>query len=279
MGRARRKPLQPSSIRQRLRMHSNRVDSRAVLIGDVRFGSSNIVEAGAVIVGPIEIGDENYFGPNCVVGAPAQDEVTSDALLSVGLQGTSGGLVSIGNRNVFREFVTVHRGLTGITVVGDDCYLMAYSHIAHDVVLRNQVKIANTVQLGGYCWIGRGAYLGLSSSLHQFLVVGAHSMIGMGSILTRATPPGSLAYGNPARLVRPNSVALERLGISRTDWWEKLRDGEQKVGVPEILAEDYAEFSAAVARAAELRTSVKRWRDAKLFSSHKRSSPYGFRRS
>lgn len=250
-------------------MRSNTVDMRAVLIGDVRFGSDNIVEAGAVIVGPIEIGDENYFGPNCVVGAPAQDDVTSDALRSAGLRSTSGGLISIGNRNVFREFVTVHRGLTGTTVVGDDCYLMAYSHIAHDVVIRNQVKIANTVQLGGYCWIGRGAYLGLSSSLHQFLVVGAHSMIGMGSILTRTTPPASLAYGNPARLVRPNGVALERLGISRTDWWENLRTGARDVGIPQKLAEDYEEFLAAIARAAELRTSVTQWRNEKLSSSEK----------
>lgn len=244
-------------------MVTNRIDVDARLIGDVQLGSGNVVEAGAIIVGPIRIGDDNYFGPHCVVGAPAQDDVVSDRLRKDGLHAASEGSVRIGDRNVIREFVTVHRGLTGETVIGDECYLMAYSHIAHDVVLRHQAKLANSVQMGGYCWIGRGTYLGLSSSLHQFVIVGGHSMVGMGSILTRTTPPGSLAYGNPASLVRPNAVALERLGISRTDWWEELRDGASSARVPEELAQDFAEFEAATARAIELRASVTTWRNVR----------------
>lgn len=244
-------------------MVTNRIDVDARLIGDVQLGSGNVVEAGAIIVGPIRIGDDNYFGPHCVVGAPAEDEVLADELRRSGLRSTSGGSVSIGNRNVIREFVTVHRGLAGETVIGDDCYIMARSHVAHDCVIRDGTKIATNVQIGGYCWIGRGTYLGLSSSLHQFVVVGGHSMVGMGSILTRTTPPGSLLYGNPARLVKPNAVALERLGVSRTDWWEELRNGAPGVGVPEELAEDFAEFEAATARAIELRASVTAWRNVR----------------
>lgn len=244
-------------------MNNNRVDPRARLFGDVDLGSENVIESGAVIVGPIRIGDGNYFGPNCVVGAPAQDEVLADELRRSGLRATSGGSISIGNRNVIREFVTVHRGLTGETVIADNCYLMAYSHVGHDCCVRDYVKFASNVQTAGYCWIGRGAYLGLAASIHQFVVVGGHSMVGMGSILTRTTPPGSLLYGNPARLVRPNAVALERLGVSRTDWWEALRDGTSGARVPEELAEDFAEFEAATARATELRASVTAWRDAR----------------
>jgi UDP-N-acetylglucosamine acyltransferase len=241
---------------------NNRVDPGARLFGDVDLGSENVIESGAVIVGPIRIGDGNYFGPHCVVGAPAQDEVLADELRRSGLRAT-GGSVSIGNRNVIREFVTVHRGLTGETVIGDDCYTMARSHVAHDCVIRDGTKIATNVQISGYCWIGRGTYLGLSSLLHQFVVVGGHSMVGMGSILTRTTPPGSLVYGNPARLVRPNAVALERLGVSRTDWWEELRDGTSTSPAPQELAEDLDEFEAATARAIELRASVTAWRDAR----------------
>lgn len=241
--------------------NSNRVSSAATILGKVSLGSRNIVEAGAVIVGPIVVGDNNYFGPYCVVGAPAEDDVVADSLRRDGLQAAAEGSVRIGDRNVIREFVTVHRGLTGETVIGDDCYVMARSHVAHDCIIRDEVKIATNVQIGGYSWIGRGTYLGLSSSLHQFVVVGGHSMVGMGSILTRTTPPGSLLYGNPARLVRPNAVALERLGVSQTDWWEALRDGTSGFLVPEELVQDFAEFEAATARAIDLRASVTAWRD------------------
>lgn len=246
-----------------MKPRTNQISPSATVLDGVLLGTGNIVEAGAVIVGPIRIGDGNYFGPNCVVGAPAQDEVIGDELRRDGLRAVSGGSISIGNRNVIREFVTVHRGLTGETVIGDGCYMMAGSHIGHDCVVRDATKIATNAQVGGYCWIGRGAYLGLSSSLHQFVVVGGHSMVGMGSVLTRTTPPGSLVYGNPARLVRPNTVALERLGVSRTDWWEELRDGAAGAGVPEELMEDLEEFEAATARAIELRASVTAWRAAR----------------
>ena len=244
-------------------MKSNRIDPSARLLGDVDLGDGNVIEVGAVIVGPITIGDGNYFGPNCVVGAPAEDDVIAGELKKDGLRAVSGGSISIGDRNVIRELVTVHRGLTGETVIGNDCYVMAHSHIGHDAVLRDRAKIATSAQIGGYCWIGRGTYLGLSSSLHQFVVAGGHSMVGMGSVLIRPTPPGSLVYGNPARLVRPNSMALERLGVSSTDWWEDLRDGAAGASVPAELVEDLAEFEDATARAIELRASVTEWRAAR----------------
>lgn len=241
---------------------ANRISPSATILGNVSLGSGNIVESGAVLVGPLGVGDDNYFGPNCVVGAPAEDDVLADELRRFGLETTYGGSVRIGNQNVIREFVTVHRGLTGETAIGDDCYIMARSHVAHDCVIRDGAKIATNVQLGGYCWVGRGAYLGLSAALHQFVVVGGYSMVGMGSVLTRTVPPCSLLYGNPARLVRPNAVAIERLGISTIDWWEGLRDGSSRVLVPERLAEDFAEFEAAVDCAIALRETVTVWRSA-----------------
>ena len=244
-------------------INANRVSRDATILGEVSLGFRNVVESGAVIVGPLDVGNDNFFGPHCVVGAPAQDDAVSGRLRRDGLRAASEGSVRIGDRNVIREFVTVHRGLTGETVIGDDCYLMAYSHVEHDCTVRDGAKFASNVHTAGYCWIGSGTYLGLSSSLHQFVVIGGHSMVGMGSILTRTTPPGSLLYGNPARLVRPNSVALERLGVSRTDWWEALRDGTSGFLVPEELAQDFAEFEAATARAIELRASVTAWRNAR----------------
>ena len=244
-------------------MPKNTIHPDARLIGDVRLGEQNVIEAGAVIIGPIRIGDGNFFGINCVVGAPAQDELVADDLRHAGDPQMSDGLVRIGDRNVLREFVTVHRGLTGETVMGDDNYLMAYSHVEHDCTVRDRVKFASNVHTAGYCWIGSGAYLGLSSSLHQFIVVGGHSMVGMGSVVTRSVPLGSLLYGNPARPVRPNIIGLERIGVSRFDWWEGLQRGASDVEVPEGLAKDFAEFEVAVARSSELRASVSAWRDSR----------------
>jgi UDP-N-acetylglucosamine acyltransferase len=239
----------------------NRIDPRAVILGDVRLGSGNVVEAGAVLVGPIVIGDNNYFGPNCVVGAPPQDDAVGHDLRRNGITAGSEGQLSIGSENVFREFVTVHRGLTGETTIGHSCYLMAYVHVAHDCTIRDYAKLANNVQMGGYTWLGRETYVGLSAVLHQFTVVGAFSMVGMGSVVTLGTvPPASLLYGNPASLIRANSVALNRIGVQDTAWWTELTGDISGVQGPVQLKTDIAEFRSQVAASATQRAEVTAWR-------------------
>ena len=242
-------------------MAQNQIDPRAVIVGDVQFGSSNIVEAGAVLVGPMTVGDGNYFGPNCVVGAPPQDDAVGQDLRRNGLKAGSAGGLSIGSDNVVREFVTVHRGLTGDTTIGDACYLMAYSHVPHDCTLRDRVKLANNVQMGGYTWLGRGTYVGLSAVVHQFTVVGAFSMVGMGAVVTMGVVPlGSLLHGSPARLIRPNNVGLERIGVTDFAWWNELNVGGSGVKVPAELSADVAEFRSTVEAAARMRAEVTAWR-------------------
>lgn len=245
------------------RVRANQVDMRAVIIGDVEFGSGNTIGPGAIIVGPTFIGDDNFFGPNCVVGLPPQDDGEAPSLRREGLLAGEGTL-QIGSGNTVREFATVHRGLTGATIIADGCYLMAYSNVQHDCVLGGRVKLANSVQMGGYSWLGRGVYLGLSAVLHQFTVVGAHSMVGMGSVVTRReVPPGSLLHGNPARLKRPNRTALESLGVAGTGWWDALIAGDLTAEVPPELREDMAAFRAACAAAEVSREEVSRWRAAR----------------
>lgn len=245
-------------------MFANRIDPRAVLIGDIDLGTGNVVEAGAILVGPLTIGDGNFFGPNCVVGAPPQDDIIAGDLRRDGLSASSTGQLTIGHRNVVREFATIHRGLTGRTLIGDDCYLMAYSHVPHDCVVGDGVKLANAVQMGGYTWLGRGAYVGLSAVLHQFTVVGAHSMIGMGSVVTmRDVPPGSLLHGSPARLVRPNAVGLMRAGVTEYGWWSELVAGKEAVALPPEMEADVAAFRAAVGEAQKARAAVTAWRSSR----------------
>jgi UDP-N-acetylglucosamine acyltransferase len=251
-------------------MAKNRIDPKSLIVGDVRLGEGNVIEAGAIIIGPVEIGDGNYFGPMSIIGAPPEDDILADVLRTNGLASHPEGGIAIGNRNVFREFTTLHRGLTGVTVVGSDCYVMAHAHIGHDCQIRDGAKIADTVQMGGYSWIGRGTYLGLSATLHQFSVIGAYSMIGMGSVLTlREVPIGSLLHGNPARLIRPNAVRLEELGVTDNGWWEGLRDGSGDAGVPAELRADLAEFDRACEWARKERAAVTEWRNARR--SHRKT--------
>lgn len=239
----------------------NRIHRRAIVRGDVEFGSGNIVEAGAVLIGPMTVGDGNFFGPYCVVGGAPQDDAVAADLRTQGIASGSVGGVSIGSRTVIREFVTVHRGLTTSTVIGDDAYLMAYTHVPHDCTIRDGVKLANNVQMGGYTWIGRGAYLGFSATVHQFTVIGGYSMVGMGSVLTGSpVVPGSVAYGSPAKVVRSNTVGLQKLSIEDVTWWDALSSGSPDVAVPSALANDLIEYSEAVRRAVSLRDEVTRFR-------------------
>lgn len=198
----------------------NEISDSALLIGDITIGEGNYIAPGAIIIGPISIGHNNFFGPNCVIGTPPQDDIldsTEHKIITLGSR-VGESRIQIGSNNIIREFVTVHQGLTSRTEIGDDCYLMSYAHIAHDCKIHDGVKIANNVQMGGYSTIFEGTYLGLSVVLHQFSVIGAHAMIGMGSLVTRNIPPASLATGSPARVLKVNQIALEKMGLNDFEW-------------------------------------------------------------
>lgn len=224
---------------------SNSISPAAHLIGKVELGQGNFISPGAVIIGPISIGNDNFFGPNCVIGAPPQDNIlTFDENKSAALgKGKFDFDICIGNNNVIREFVTIHKGLTSVTELRDDIYLMCYAHVAHDSQIHEQVKIANNVQMGGYSTIMKGAYIGLSAVLHQFSVVGAYSMIGMGSLVNRVIPPGGLALGSPARMIKINKIALEKIGINDFEWVDGYLTNPTIENIHPELRQSYLEFS------------------------------------
>lgn len=244
----------------------NRIHMAAHLDGDVELGTGNVIEAGAIIRGPVRIGDGNYFGPHCVVGTPAQDDFTrSELLVSAEDAVARETSVVIGDGNTFREFVTVHRGQLGSTNIGDANYVMAYTNIQHDCSIASGVKFANNVQMGGYTTIGRGSYLGLSAVIHQFTVVGAHCMVGMGSVVRMdKVPPGSLIHGTPARLRGPNIRALDALGVEETDWWPADVTDDVGKEMPSLLKDDLLRFRIDVERTACLRAEVDVFRAGKF---------------
>jgi UDP-N-acetylglucosamine acyltransferase len=225
----------------------NNISKLAHLVGDVRMGKGNFVSPGAQIIGPIHIGDNNFFGPNSVIGMPPQDDALSfdDHVIFTSGMRSDGNLVQIGNRNVFREFSTVHQGLTSNTIIEDNCYVMAYVNIAHDSRIHSGVKIANSVQMGGYSTVLKGTYIGLGAILHQFSVIGAFSMVGMGSLVTRSSGPGILCMGSPSRPHRLNRIALQKIGIDSFEWESKYLQNPSLETIHKILYADFEEYLQA----------------------------------
>jgi UDP-N-acetylglucosamine acyltransferase len=124
----------------------------------------------------------------------------------------------IGDRNVFREFVTMHRGTgagTGLTRIGSDNLFMAYAHVAHDCVVGNHTIFANAATLAGHVEVQDYATVGAFCGVHQFCRVGAHAFMGGFTVATKDVLPFSKVVGNRAKLYGVNSVGLLRRGFSR----------------------------------------------------------------
>ncbi len=205
------------------------VDSGAELDPTVIVGPYAIIEKGvsvaanteigphAVIQGITEIGTGNKIGPFATIGGPPQD-------LSYKNEPTK---VVIGNNNLIREYVSIHRGTVrgrGETLIGDENMLMGYSHVAHDCILGNQIIIANGGTLGGHVVIEDKASLGGHVGVHQFSRIGTFSYVGGVSGVTKDVPPYMIVAGtrNRMRVSGINHIGLKRNGVSTADI-KKLR--------------------------------------------------------
>ncbi len=173
----------------------------------VTVGAGTEIGPNCVIDGITTIGSDNRFYRFCSIGGMPQDKKYN---------GEPTRLV-IGDRNTVREFTTLNTGTVqdgGATTLGDDNWIMAYVHIAHDCHIGNQTILANSVQLGGHVHVGDWAIIGGLAGIHQFCRIGAHSMTGGNSSLTQDTLPFVLAAGNPCRPVGINVEGLKRRGFS-----------------------------------------------------------------
>ncbi|WP_456395234.1 acyl-ACP--UDP-N-acetylglucosamine O-acyltransferase [Desulfurobacterium sp.] len=174
---------------------------------EVRIGKGTVVKQGAVIDGRTIIG-ENCTIYSATIGVPPQD---------LKYKGEPSEVI-IGNRTVIREYVTIHRGTEGggmVTKVGNDCLIMAYSHVAHDCRLGNHVILANVATLAGHVEVDDYAIIGGMTGIHQFVRIGKHVMVGGASAVGRDVPPFTVAIGNRAKLEGINIIGLKRRGFSR----------------------------------------------------------------
>ncbi|WP_457567559.1 acyl-ACP--UDP-N-acetylglucosamine O-acyltransferase [Desulfurobacterium sp.] len=174
---------------------------------EVKVGKGTVIKQGAVIEGKTTIGKDCTIY-SATIGVPPQD---------LKYKGEPSEVV-IGDRTVVREYVTIHRGTEGggmVTRVGDDCLIMAYSHIAHDCRLGNHVILANVATLAGHVEVDDYAIIGGMTGVHQFVRIGKHAMIGGASAVGRDVPPYTVAIGNRAKLEGINIIGLKRRGFKR----------------------------------------------------------------
>jgi UDP-N-acetylglucosamine acyltransferase len=175
----------------------------------VNIGDFAEIGSHVSIEGPTAIGSHCRFFPFASIGHPPQDLKYSGGPTSL----------KIGSHNVFREFVTVHRGTEhggAVTLIGDHNYFMAYVHVAHDCQLGNHIILGNAATLAGHVTIGDYATVGAFSGVHQFCRIGTHGFVGGYSVITRDVLPysktvserGTHAYG-------VNSLGLKRRGLSK----------------------------------------------------------------
>ena len=179
----------------------------AVIGANVRIGEGSSIGAHCVVEGHTTIGRDNRIFQFASVGAAPQDKKYA---------GEPTRLV-IGDGNTLREFVTVNTGTVqdgGLTALGDDNWIMAYVHVAHDCRIGSHTIIANATQLGGHVHVGDWAFLGGLSGVHQFVRVGAHAMTGFQTRLSQDLPPYVTAAGNPASATGINAEGLRRRGFS-----------------------------------------------------------------
>lgn len=169
----------------------------------VRIGAGSIIDSHVVVGGRTTIGRNNRFFPFCSIGGEPQDK-------KYGGEDTE---LVIGDGNTVRESCTFSVGTAqggGVTRIGSDNWIMAYSHIAHDCTVGDHTILANNATLAGHVSIGDWVILGGMSGVHQFCSVGAHAMAGGGSIVLRDVPPYVICNGNPAAPRGINTEGLRR---------------------------------------------------------------------
>lgn len=185
-----------------------KVGAYSVIQGAVKVGSGTVIEPHVMLYGPTVIGKNNHFYPFSSIGADPQDKKYA---------GEPTTLV-MGNNNTVREHVTINRGTVqdrGETLIGDDNWIMAGVHIAHDCVVGNHTIFANSAAVAGHSVIDDWVILGGYTLVHQFCHLGAHSFCGMGSVISQDVPNFVMVSGNLAEPKGLNLEGLRRRGYNK----------------------------------------------------------------
>jgi len=182
----------------------------SIIGANVEIGAGTVVGPHVVIRGPTKIGEDNHIFQFSSIGEIPQDKKYA---------GEDSKLV-IGNGNTIREYCTINRGTSqgeGATTIGDENWIMAYVHIAHDCIISNHTIFSNGASIAGHVKVDDYAVLGGFTLVHQFCHIGTHSFCGMGSALNKDLPPYVIASGNLAK-----AYGLNKEGLRRREFSEEL---------------------------------------------------------
>ena len=227
------------------------VDPDAKIGKDVHIGAFSIIGAG------VEIGNETWIGPHVVINGPTRigvkNRIYQFSSFGEGPQHT-GYLgeptwLEIGDRNIFREYCTLNRGTVGgggVTRVGDDNFIMAYCHVAHDCQVGNRTIFANGTSLAGHVRVEDQVIFGGFSMIHQFCRVGAHSMTGINTVTFKDIPPYLLVAGHTAVPHGLNVRGLKRRNFSE-ETIESLRQAYKLIYKSGLRLSEATEQLARVA--------------------------------
>tara|TARA_B100000579_G_scaffold383618_1_gene353560 strand:- start:5144 stop:5734 length:591 start_codon:yes stop_codon:yes gene_type:complete len=176
----------------------------------------NIIHPTAVINWEkVQLGQGNSIGPYACIG---MDPMTYSQ--------QSDGLIKIGDNNIIREFATIHLPTkdSKVTFIGDDNFLMCYSHISHDCKVENKITVAAGVVLNGHVNVMSGAYIGTGVAVHQYQTIGSYAIVGMNSTVTKKSEifPGGKYIGSPAKRIGINQLALDKFNVSKELLEEEL---------------------------------------------------------
>ena len=232
------------------------------LIGPgVKIDADTKVESHVIIKGPTTIGKRNHIFQFSTVGDGSPDKKYKNEPTTL----------IIGDDNIIREGVTIHRGTVqdrSETLIGDRNLIMAYSHIAHDCILGNDIVLTNQAALAGSVHVGDGAILGGYAIVHQFCSIGSYSFCAMGSSVNKDVPAYIKVRGNPAKPFGINTTGIKRAGYSKESI-EALRSAYRSVYRKKLTVEE------AVKETKDLR---KEYKEVNLFISSVQNSTRGISR-
>ena len=179
------------------------------IIGEkVKIKAGSKLLSHVVLRGPTAVGKNNIFYLFCTIGEDTPDKKFKGEETTL----------EIGDENIFREGVTVHRGTIqdkSTTIIGNKNLFMAYAHVAHDCIVGNENVFANNSGIAGHVIVGNNVTIGALTTIHQFCQMGDHSFAGMNASITMDIPAYIKVASNPARVVGLNSVGMERAGIDK----------------------------------------------------------------
>ena len=224
------------------------VDPRAIIDPSVKLADNVSIGPFTVIGAGVEIGEGTTVGPHVVINGPTiigkdnhifQFASVGEVPQDKKFHGENSRLV-IGDRNTIREFVTIHRGTEdgcGETRIGNDNWLMAYIHIAHDCIIGNHTVFSNGASLAGHVTIEDYAILGGFTLVHQFCNIGKHSFCGMGSAIGKDVLPYVIVNGNPSHAHGINTEGLKRHGFS-TETIRSIREAYKLIYRSNLTTEE-----------------------------------------